>query len=107
MNGVKYALLPWRNERRLIELKKIVDSHTVGQISHFKIMSLNSKTQNLSEIIKREIDTAEYVGGLKVTEIFGSEKRRNLPPVMCMTDKKAVTTLELDATASRKRGNDR
>lgn len=97
VNGVKYALLPWRNERRLIELKKIVDSHTVGQVSHFKIMSLNSKTQKLSEIIKREIDTAEYVGGLKVTEIFEA-KNGETCSVMCMTDKKAVITLELDAT---------
>ena len=96
INDKKYALLPWRNERRFVELKKIVET-TVGNISHFKIMSLNPKTSNLKDIIKREIDIAEYVGGLKITEIFEA-KNGETCSVLCMTDKKAVITLELDAT---------
>ncbi len=96
VDGKKYALLPWRNERRFIELKKIVDT-TVGNISHFKIMSLNPKNVDLQHIIKRELDTAEFISGLKVTEIFEA-KNGNTCSVMCMTDKKAVFTLELDAT---------
>lgn len=96
INDKKYALLPWRNERRFIELKKIVET-TVGNISHFKIMSLNPKTSNLKDIIKREIDISEYVGGLKITEIFEA-KNGETCSVLCMTDKKAVITLELDAT---------
>ena len=96
VNGTKYALLPWRNERRFIELKKICEN-TVGQISHFKIMSLNPKTVDLNYIIKRELDTAEYISGLKITEIFKAQNGKTCS-VMCMTDKKAVFTLELDAT---------
>ena len=100
VNGKKYALLPWRNERRFIELKKICEN-TVGQISHFKIMSLNPKTVDLNYIVKRELDTAEYISGLKVTEIFKAQNG-NTCSVMCMTDKKAVFTLELDATLPEK-----
>ncbi len=96
VDGKKYPLLPWRNERRFIELKKIVDT-TVGNISHFKIMSLNPKTVDLDYVIKRELDTAEYISGLKVTEIFQA-RRGNTCSVMCMTDKKGVFTLELAAT---------
>ncbi len=96
VNGNQYALLPWRNERRFIELKKIVDT-TVGNISHFKIMSLNPKNVDLQYIVKRELDTAEFISGLKVTEIFEA-KNGNACSVLCMTDKKAVFTLELDAT---------
>ncbi len=96
VNGKKYALLPWRNERRFIELKKVVEN-TIGNISHFKTMSLNPKNVCLQYIIKRELDTAEFISGLKVTEIFEA-KNGNTCSVMCMTDKKAVFTLELDAT---------
>ncbi len=96
VNGKKYALLPWRNERRFIELKKIVDT-TVGNISHFKIMSLNPKTVDLQYIAKRELDTAEYISGCTITEIFEA-KNGNTCSIICMTDKKAVFTLELDAT---------
>ena len=96
VNGKKYALLPWRNERRFIELKKIVDT-TVGNISHFKIMSLNPKNICLQYVIKRELDIAEYISGLKVTEIFEA-KNGNTCSVICITNKKAVFTLELDAT---------
>lgn len=97
VNGKKYTLLPWRNERRFVELKKMVDSKTVGQISHFKIMSLNPATVELDDLIKREIDVAEYIGGLKVTEIFQSQNGGTCS-VLCLTDKKAVITLELAVT---------
>ena len=96
VSGKKYALLPWRNERRFIELKKICEN-TVGNISHFKIMSLNPKSVDLNYVIKRELDTAEYISGLKITEIFKAQNG-NTCSVMCMTDKKAVFTLELAAT---------
>ncbi len=96
VNGKSYALLPWRLERRFIELKKIVDT-TVGNISHFKTMSLNPKTAELNQIIKRELDTAEYISGLKITEIFEAKNGR-CASVICMTDSKAVFTLELAAT---------
>ncbi len=91
-----YSLLPWRNERRFIELKKIVDT-TVGNISHFKIMSLNPKSIKLDYIIKRELDTAEFISGLFITEIFEA-KNGNTCSVICMTNSGAVFTLELDAT---------
>ncbi len=96
VNGKKYALLPWRNERRFIELKKIVDT-TVGNISHFKSMSLNPKTVSLEYVIKREIDTAEFISSLSVTEIFQA-KNGDTSSVICITDKKAVFTLELATT---------
>ncbi len=96
IEGKNYAILPWRNERRYIELKKIVDT-TTGNISHFKIMSINPETSGLDYIIKRELDTAEYISGLKVTEIFEA-KNGNTASVICMTNSGAVFTLELAAT---------
>lgn len=96
IKGKRYALLPWRNERRFVELKKICEN-TVGKISHFKIMSLNPKSIDLNYIIKRELDTAEYISGLKITEIFMAQNGKTCS-IICMTDKKAVITLELSAT---------
>ncbi len=96
INGKSYALLPWRFERRFIELKKIVDT-TVGNISHFKTMSINPKANKLRDIIKRELDTAEYISGLKITEIFEA-KNGDTASVICMTDSGAVFTMELAAT---------
>ncbi|MBQ8907148.1 MAG: hypothetical protein IJY71_00990 [Clostridia bacterium] len=92
--GKTYPILPWRSERRFAELKKMVDTKTVGSISHFKIMSLNPKTVALDEVLLRELDTAEFIGSLAVTQIFKAE---NGPAasVICMTDKEAVITLEL------------
>ncbi len=97
VDGKEYKLLPWRNERRYIELKKIVDSNTVGILSHFKIMSLNPNSACLNDVIKREIDVAEYISGATITEVFMA-KNGGTCSVICMTDKKAVFTLELGAT---------
>ena len=96
VDGSTFALLPWRHERRFIELKKVCEN-SVGQISHVKFMSINPKDVPLDALIRRELDTAEYVCSLKVTGIF---KVQNGPAcsVICMTDKQAVITLELAAT---------
>ncbi len=96
IDGKTYSLLPWRCERRFIELKKIVET-TVGNISHFKIMSINPENADLDYIIKRELDTAEFISGLKITEIFEA-KNKNTASVICMTNSGAVFTLELSAT---------
>ncbi len=99
VNGRSYALLPWRYERRFIELKKIVDT-TVGNISHFKIMSINPSTSDLNYIVKRELDIAEYVSSLKITEVFKAEND-DVASVICMTESGAVFTLEIAANLDK------
>ena len=100
VNGETYALLPWRRERRFTELKKIVDSHTIGNISHFKIMSLNPISQDLKSILQRELDIAEFIGGFCITEIFMT-RNQNTCSVLCKTNSDALVTLELSATLQK------
>ncbi|MBR1867893.1 MAG: hypothetical protein IJ800_04870 [Clostridia bacterium] len=93
VDGKEYPLLPWRNERRFIELKKICET-TVGEISHFKIMSVNSKSISLSDVIKKEIDLVEYIGASKITKVFEA-KNGETCSIICETEKGWVATLEL------------
>lgn len=93
VNGREYPLLPQRNERRFVELRKIV-GNTVGNISHFKIMALHPKTTALSDLILRELDTAEWISGQPITEVF-AVKDDTVATISCRAKGGSVFTLEL------------
>jgi len=63
-------LLPWRFERRIIELKKIIDSNTLEDISTMRFCRMGSG--NLDDQIYREIDICEWLGKSKVKSIFAA-----------------------------------
>lgn len=93
VEGKTYPLLPYRNERRFIELKKIVDT-TVGEISHFKIMALHPESMTPERLLRQELGIAEFVSGQRITEIFAMRGERDWT-VSCRTEKNAAVTLEL------------
>lgn len=97
VDGKAFALLPWRQERRFTELRQMVKSGTVGAISHFKIMSLNPRTTSLEAVIRRELDTARFIGGFEITEVFAVQNG-GTASVLAQSDTGAVVTLELDTT---------
>ena len=70
INGNEIPLLPWRYERRFEELKKLVDSKTVDGISVFRIISIGRKTDNMEELLLRELGVCRFVLDTQITEVF-------------------------------------
>ncbi len=63
------TLLPWRVERRFIELKKMIDSQTLEDVSTLRFAAM-SADQPLEQLLYRELDLCEFLGGSSIVRTF-------------------------------------
>ena len=74
VDGVKCTLLPWRQERRIMELANLAQNKAAsGGIQGVSVMRVSHITNNkndLLDVLERELDICEYVIGCKAKEIF-------------------------------------
>ena len=68
-DGTTVALLPWRVERRFVELKKIIDSQTLEDVSTFRFASFSAGGDCI-KAAARELDLAVYLSGSDLTQLF-------------------------------------
>jgi len=65
----RVALLPWRVERRFVELKKIVDGKTLEDVSTFRFAAFSSGSDPV-KTATRELDLAAFLADSPVARIF-------------------------------------
>lgn len=66
-------LLPWRNERRFVELKRMVDEGTVEALSMCRFSCLtDGQTMDLPAVLYREFDLAEWLAGSPIVSVSAS-----------------------------------
>lgn len=63
------ALLPWRVERRFVELKKMIDSQTLEDVSTLRFAAM-SADQPLEQLLYRELDLCEFLGDSSIVRTF-------------------------------------
>ena len=68
-NGTSAALLPWRPERRFIELKKLIDGKTLEGVSTLRFAAMSAE-QSLEKLLYRELDLCEYLGESPIVSTF-------------------------------------
>lgn len=69
-NG-KIPLLPWRVERRFVELKNLIDNKTLEDVSTFRFSHLApAGDKTLDELIYQQLDLCEWLGGASVRRLF-------------------------------------
>ncbi len=75
-------LLPWRVERRFIELKALIDNKTLEDVSTFRFAHLSPLAdKSLDELIYQQLDLCEWLGGSPVNRlfaVFSGEKAVNI-----------------------------
>jgi hypothetical protein len=66
-------LLPWRSERRFVELKRMVDDRTIEHLStcRFSCMT-DGQTMSLPAALYREFDLAEWIAGSPIVSVMAS-----------------------------------
>ena len=65
----RVPLLPWRVERRFVELKKIVDGKTLEDVSTFRFAAFASGSDPV-KAAARELDLAVFLAGSPIERIF-------------------------------------
>ena len=102
INGVNMPLLPWRWERRLIELKNLAQgtaaSGALENISVLRVAHITKKNSDLEKILKREIDICEFIIGSKAAEIFAIGDLERTINVIMKLENGVVCTVEVSAT---------
>ncbi len=68
-NGTGVKLLPWRPERRFVELKKLVDSKTLENVSTLRFAAM-SHDKPLEKLLYRELDLCEFLGESPIVSAF-------------------------------------
>ncbi len=68
-DGKRVPLLPWRVERRFVELKKIVDAKTLEDVSTFRFASFSAGNDPVKAAV-RELDLAAYLANSPINRIF-------------------------------------
>lgn len=69
--GEVVELLPWRIERRFVELKKIIEGKTLEGVSTLRFASM-SNARTLAQLLYREFDLCEFLGGASVKSAFAA-----------------------------------
>lgn len=69
----RWPLLPWRQERRFQELKRIVDAGTIESLSMCRFSCLTDGWEmGLAAVIYREFDLAEWLAGSTIVSVMAS-----------------------------------
>ena len=68
-SGDRLPLLPWRVERRFVELKKIIDGKTLEDVSTFRFASFSAGGDSV-KAAARELDLASFLAGSPVKQLF-------------------------------------
>lgn len=105
VDGVKCTLLPWRQERRIMELANLSQNKAAsGGIQGVSVMRTSHITNNKNDllaILERELDICEYVVGSCAKEIFAVGDTKNVLNIIMKLENGVVCTLELSATLAK------
>lgn len=92
--GGRLALLPWRHERRFIELQRLVQGRTLENVSTLRFAILDhAGRRNLRAQLWRELDLCAFVTGSEVASVFAvcdSDRAANVVVAMANGIKASV-----------------
>ncbi len=78
-DGKTVDLLPWRVERRMVELKKLIDGNTLEDVSTFRFATFSNGGDN-RKALARELDLAAWLSGSDICRLYavGNAKACNV-----------------------------
>ena len=89
-DGTVCKLLPWRIERRFVELKKLVDGKTLEDVSTLRFLNLRT-APCVSCLLYRELDLAAFLGESKLTSVFAVGNGKTMNLIVRLADGKSVS----------------
>lgn len=89
-NGTTATLLPWRPERRFVELKKLIDGKTLEDVSTLRFASMSAE-QSLEKLLYRELDLCEYLGESPIVSAFAVTGGKTANVIVKLADGKSCS----------------
>ncbi len=92
-------LLPWRSERRFVELKRILDSRTLESLSMCRFSCLTSgQPLDLAAILYREFDLAEWLADSPIAALQANIAGQRAANVVVRLENGVVCSVEAGIT---------
>ena len=98
VGGKEYDLLPWRSERRIIELKGLVTDGTLKEPCVLRTTRIDHKDACLKAMIRREFDIAEFLFSSKIVAVYAVTADDKLANMVAKLECGVVVNFELAAT---------
>ena len=89
-DGTVCKLLPWRRERRFVELKKLVDGKTVEDVSTLRFLNMKA-APCVRNLLYRELDLAAFLGESEVSSLFAVANGNAMNLIVRLADGKSVS----------------
>ena len=89
-DGTCVKLLPWRPERRFIELKKLVDGKTLEDVSTLRFAAMSAE-KSLEKLLYREFDLCAYLGESPIASVFAVVSGGTANAVVKLADDKSCS----------------
>ncbi len=86
-DGKAVKLLPWRKERRFVELKNLVDNKTLEGVSTLRFAYMTSG-KALGELLYRELDLCAFLGESEIKSAFAVQNGKTANVVAKLFDGK-------------------
>ena len=97
INGITYPVLPYENERRIMELRNLVVLGRMGNMCTYRIGHTAARGSDLYALLEREIGILEFTVNSRTKEIFAIAGANTLNCI-AETENGCVCTIELGAT---------
>ena len=97
IDGDSVPVLPWESERRIVELRNLVVTGSLGNMCTYRIGHTAKKGTDLFEMLAREVGILEFTVNSKAKEIFAIAGKNTMNCIV-ETENGCVCTIELGAT---------
>ena len=92
-------LLPWRSERRFVELKRMVDDRTIEPVLMCRFACLtNGDAMSLGAVLYREFDLAEWLGGAPIVSVYTALNQRRCANAIARLANNVLCSVEAGVT---------
>ena len=97
VRGQTVPIPGWRNERRFLELKNMVQDHTLGQLCAIRSSRIASRGSSSDRLLMQELDLCQWICGCRIESVMAQENGPALVVAVRM-ENGVSCTLELSAT---------
>ena len=89
-DGTVAKLLPWRQERRFVELKKLVDGKTLEVVSTLRFAAMSAE-KSLEKLLYRELDLCAFLGESPIVSVFAVTNGKTANAIVKLADDKSCS----------------
>lgn len=89
-DGTLVKLLPWRRERRFVELRKLVDGKTLEGVSTLRFAAMSSE-KSLRQLLYRELDLCSCLGESPIVSVFAVVNGKTANVIAKLADDKSCS----------------